>query len=140
MAFPRASSLVLALGGSFGAFFLLAFTYEFLHYSAGGLLWLLLWLPGFLAWYAYIRHCFGHYLFAQARITWLVSLAANTWSLFLIGDRSSTALAWIILALALSVVCAVKEWRLREPEPQKRAHVTGEEFKKLLDEHHSKQR
>lgn len=138
MTFPRISSLALAIGGSFWAVALLGFAHLVLPYttSPAGLLFLLLILvPGFLAWYAYIRHVFGHYLFRQARITWLVSLGANTWTLVLIGGRVSIALAWIILALALSLVCAIKEWNLREAEPNISAHITGEEFKSLLDEH-----
>ena len=140
MTFPRISSVALAIGGSVWAFLLLSITFGILHYSAGGLAWLLLWLPGFLAWFAYIRHAFGHYLFRQARVTWLVSLAANTWSLFLIGGRISLALAWIVIALALSLACAIKEWNLREEKPKIPAHVAGEEFRKLLDEHRRKER
>ncbi len=143
MTFPRISSLVLAIGGSFWAVVLLGFTFHVLPYTAGsarGLLVLLIWVPGFLAWYAYIRHAFGHYLFRQARVTWLVSLAANTWSLFLIGGRVSIALAWIIFALVLSLACAIKEWKLREPEQRIATHAAGEEFRKLLDEHRKKER
>ena len=143
MTFPRISSLVLATGGSFWALALLRFTFHILPYSANsgsGLLVLLIWVPGFFAWYGYIRHAFGHYLFHQARFTWLVSLAANTWSLFLIGGRVGIALAWIIFALVLSLACAIKEWKLREPERKIPAHVTGEEYRKLLGEHRKKER
>ncbi len=122
---------------------LLGFTFQILPFTAGsanGLLVLLILVPGFVAWYAYIRHTLGHYLFRQARITWLVSLVANTWSLLLIGGRVSIALVWIILALVLSLACAIKEWKLREPERKIATHVTGEEFRKLLDEHRKEER
>src|SRR6267154_2354822 len=91
MSFPRISSLVLAIGGTPWAFLLLGSTFEILRYSAGGLMWLLLWLPGFVAWYGYIRHVFGHFMFRRARVTWLTSLAANVWSLFEVRGRISVA-------------------------------------------------
>lgn len=138
MSFPRISSLVLAMGGSLWALVLLGSTFGILHSSAGGMVWLLIWLPGFFAWYGYVRRMFGHYLFRQARITWLVSLAANTWSLFLIPGRVSIAFAWIILALILSLACAIKEWRVREPESRPSRGATADEFRKLLDEHRRK--
>ena len=140
MTFPRISSLVLAIGGCVWAFLLLGATLQALRYSAGGLVFFLMWLPGFIAWYGYIRHALGHYLFRQARITWLVSLAANTWSLFLLHGRISIGLAWTIMALILSLACAVKEWQLREPEHQVSPQVAADEFARLLNEHRRKER
>lgn len=118
MTLPRISSLVLAIGGCVWAFLPLGATFQALKYSSGGLVFFLMWLPGFVAWYGYIRHASGHYLFRQARITWLVSLAANIWALFLMHSRISIALAWILAALVLSLVCMVKEWTVREPEKE----------------------
>jgi hypothetical protein len=151
MTFPRISSLILALGGSVWACLLLGYTCGFLRFSAGaGFFWLLIWLPGFFAWYAYIRHVFGHFLFRRARITWLISVVANSWSLFFVGSfcrwQLSTelplilllALAWIIVALVLSVACAIREWRVREPERHIAPQVAEEDFRRLLDEHRRK--
>jgi hypothetical protein len=148
MTLARISSLTLALGGAVWACLLLGYTYGFLRFSAGaGFFWLLIWLPGFFAWYGYIRHLFGHFLFRRARITWLVSIAANGWSLFFVGSyfRWKFALAlpptillglgWLVLALVVSVVCVFREWRLCEPARQPASGVSGSEFRKLLDEH-----
>jgi hypothetical protein len=138
MTFPRISSLMLAIGGAFWAVVLLGFTFKFLQYSAGGLVFLLMWVPGFIAWYGYIRHASRHYLLRQARVTWLVSVVANTWSLFLVQGHGIIPLAWIVLALVISLVCLVKEWGVREPERHMVPNVTGEQFRKLLDEHRKK--
>ena len=148
MTFARASSLLLALGGSLWACVLLAWAYGFLRLSAGaGFFWLLSWLPGFFAWYAYLCHWFGKFVFRRARVTWAVSILGNAWSLFIVGSVWRwqvslelpivvlLALAWSIVALLLSIVSVIKEWHLREPERAPRTHVAPEEFKRLLDEH-----
>lgn len=141
MTFPRVSSLVLAIGGSYWAFLLLGFTFQILHYSAGGLVFLLMLLPGFIAWYAYIRRAFGHYLWRRARLTWLVSVAANLWSLSLgWGQLGVIALVWVVGALVLSTICAVLEWEIQEPAPHPPADIPTEEFRKLLDEHRKRER
>ena len=135
LVFPRISSLILALAGCFWALMLLGVTGKILQYSAQGLIWLLWWLPGFIAWYGYIRHVLGHYIFRQARFTWMLSLLANSWSLLLIRGRPGLGLVWLVFALILSLICLILEWNRREAEPNVPTHVTNEEFKKLLDEH-----
>lgn len=129
MTLPRISSVTLALGGAVWAFLLLGYTYGFLRVSAGaGFFWVLIWLPGFFAWYSYIRHSFGHFLFRRARITWLVSIAANGWSLFFVGSYFEwklsaglppmilLALGWLVLALVISLVCVLCH-RANENQP-----------------------
>ena len=147
MTFPRISSLVLAVGGSFWAFLLLWYTFGFLHYSASAaFLWAFIWLPGFFAWYGYIRRALGHFLFRRALVTWLVSVVANIWSLFFMwsyfGGRAGgelpvivyVALSWIILAIIVSIACMIQESRVREPKPDVATQVGDQEFRRLLDE------
>ncbi len=148
MSFPRISSLVLAVGGSVWAFLLLWYTFGYLHYTAGGaFFWLLIWLPGFFAWYGYIRRAFGHFLCRRALITWLVSMVANGWSFFFmwayfgrgsVGDLPvivCVALSWIFLAIVLSIACLIQEGRVRESKPKAVTEVGENEFKRLLDMH-----
>lgn len=148
MSFPRFSSLVLAVGGSLWALLLLWYTFGFLHYSAGFmLLWVLIWLPGFVAWYGHIRRAFGHFLLRRGLVTWLASVIGNGWSLFFMwsyfGRRPSgespitvaVGLAWIILALVVSIVCMIQERTVREPTREVATHIGDKEFKRLLDEH-----
>lgn len=140
MAFARSTSLFLAICGAFWAVLLLLLTFGFLQHSVGALLILLFWLPGFVAWYGYVRHALGHYLFRQARITWLVSIVANAWSMWLLFELHSILIFWSLLALFLSLFCVVSEWDLRESERPADTNVTEEEFTTLLEEHRRKQR
>jgi len=129
------------------AILLLCYTFGFLYHSAGfAFLWALIWLPGFFAWYGYIRRAFGHFLFRRALITWLVSVVANSWSLFFMwsyfGGRARdlhvmvrVAFSWIILAIVVSIACLIQERRLREPKREVAKHVDDQQFRRLLDEH-----
>lgn len=148
MTFPRISSLVLAVGGIVWALLLLWYAFGFLHYSAGfTLIWGLIWLPGFFAWYGYIRRVFGHFLFRRALFTWLVSVLANGWSFFFMwsyfGRRAGgelpvlvwVALVWIALAIVISIACLIQERSLREPASAVATHADEKEFRRLLDEH-----
>lgn len=149
MTFPRVASLVLALGGSAWAFLLLAYGVFILRYSASGtFFWGLIWLPGFLAWYGYIRRVFGHFLLRRALITWLVSLVANLWSLafmWLAWNKPSgnlpkgawVPLLWFFLAIVVSIVCLILERRALEPkiETTSTSQVDEVQFGRLLAEH-----
>jgi hypothetical protein len=98
--------------------------FGFLHVSVGaGLWWALLWAPGFFAWYGYVRRTGGHFLFGRALFTWLVSIAANGWSLSIVypgwhqGSRSlwvRLGFVWLIVALAVSFICLMLEGGHRE--------------------------
>ncbi len=148
MTFPRVCGLVLAAGGIIWALLLLWYTFGFLHYSAGtAFLWVLIWLPGYISWYAYIRRAFGHFLCRRALVTWLVSAVANGWSLFFMwlyfGEPAGrelpvivwVAFPWITLALVLSIACGIQERSVREPKHEVATQVGEEDFKRLLDEH-----
>lgn len=145
MTFVRFSTLILAGGGFFWACFLIFGLYEFLHLSANGaLFWMLLWTPGFFAWYGYVRRAFGHYLFRRALCTWGFSVIANAWSLSVMYSfqgipgrnvMATTAEIWIILAIIISLICMIREWGMREPTPMPQTKLCDEEFRRLLDEH-----
>jgi hypothetical protein len=147
MTFPRICSVVLALGGSFWAL-LLWWQLGFLDTAGSLFFWALLWTPGFFAWYGYIRRAFGHFLFHRALFTWLISIIANSWSLFCVwlysqrgeGDLSFLAyvsFSWLIVANIISIICLIRERNVREPkhDPTATTRIEREDFKKLLDEH-----
>ena len=151
MTFPRVCSLALAVGGSVWALLLLCVIVGYcVVLPLFSLFLALVWMPSFVAWYGYIRRALGHFLFRRALVTWSVSIIANGWALyFLLLHYDRTALedlpviawiqfGWLILAIILSVVCLILEWRVREPKREVVTQATEEEFTKLLDEHRRK--
>ena len=142
--FPRACSIVFAAGGFFWALLLTWYASFFFFYSAaGGLIWVLVWLPGFIAWYGYIRRACGHFLLRKALITWLVSIIANAWSVLIVWlarDRHpplilGAAFLWFGFALVVSGACAVLERRLQNPKADICRQVSPDELRRLLDDH-----
>jgi hypothetical protein len=148
MTISRVCAILLAAGGGYWAFLLLWTMIGIaLHAPDGFPAWALLWLPGVVVWYGYIKRAFGKFLFRRVFYVWLCSIVVNlSYLVFLFplsemgrgNDLDLMAQLWLVLAILLSIIAWWQDRRLPNQTIPEEPQLDVEEFAKLLKEHRRK--